>query len=390
MLPLSAAASVVRVNTSLGVIDIELFDAAAPATVANFLSYVQSGAFDNTFFHRSVPGFVIQGGGYVWNTSSNTYSSVTARAPVVNEFSATRSNLRGTVAMAKLGSSPNSATSQWFVNLANNAANLDAQNGGFTVFGKVIGNGMAVVDAIAGIQPRNINPASGGPFDSTPFILPVVNQTITAANLVMVNSATLLPTQSLGFGAAWNLAGNSSDVALDVATSFSDAQRFITVWKWVASASGGSWAFYSPALAAQPGNVLHDYAMSKGYQVLQSIDAGEGYWLNVAADRAGNITVPVGNTVTPAALNTTLQPGWNLAAVGTNPTAKQLTDAQSGGVTTLWAWDNAQSKWYFYAPYLESPGGTALFDYTASKGYLDFTVTGKTLGAGMGFWLNKP
>ncbi|MDD5028626.1 MAG: peptidylprolyl isomerase, partial [Rhodoferax sp.] len=149
----SAWATTVRVETALGVIDIELYDSAAPATVANFLSYLQGGAFDSTFFHRSMPGFVIQGGGYVWNTSTNKVAPVAAKAPVVNEFSAARSNLRGTVAMAKLDGDPDSATSQWFVNLADNAANLDAQNGGFTVFGKVVGNGMAVVDAIAAIQP---------------------------------------------------------------------------------------------------------------------------------------------------------------------------------------------------------------------------------------------
>lgn len=388
LLPLSASASMVRLETSLGVIDIELFDTAAPATVANFLSYVQSGAYDSTFFHRSVPGFIIQGGGYRWNTTSNTVSQVPASPPVVNEFSATRSNLRGTIAMAKLGGDPNSATSQWFFNLANNSANLDNQNGGFTVFGKVIGNGIAVVDAIAGVSPQNINPPAGGPFDSTPFIPPVANNSITAANLVMVTRASVLP-GAVNLASGWNLMGNGSDAPLDVATAFADAQRFVTVWKWVAVPGGGSWAFYSPGLAVKGTTALQDYASSKGYQVLTTVGAGEGYWVNVAQNQAAALTVPYGNAVTSAALSPLLKTGWNLSAVGTTATPKQFADAQTGGVTTLWAWDNPQSKWYFYAPNLATQGGTALSDYIGSKGYLDFVGASKSLGFGVGFWVNK-
>jgi cyclophilin family peptidyl-prolyl cis-trans isomerase len=389
VLPLSASASMVRIETSLGVIDIELFDTAAPATVANFLTYVQSAAYDSTFFHRSVPGFIIQSGGYRWNTTNNTVAPVPANAPVANEFSATRSNLRGTIAMAKLGTSPDSATSQWFVNLANNAANLDSQNGGFTVFGKVIGNGMAVVDAIAGIKPENINAVSGDPFDSTPLIQPV-NQSITAANLAMVTRASVLPS-TVNLADGWNLMGNGSDAPLDVATAFADAKRFVTVWKWVAAAGGGgTWAFYSPVLAATSSTALQDYAAIKGYQVLGSIEAGEGYWVNVAQNQAGTLAVPYGNAVTSAALSPLLKTGWNLSAVGTTATPKQFGDAQTGGVTTLWAWDNSKSQWYFYAPNLATQGGTALADYIISKGYLDFAGAGKSFGFGVGFWVNKP
>ena len=74
------------------------------------------------------------------------------------------SNIRGTIAMAKLGGDPNSATSQWFINLADNSANLDTQNGGFTVFGHVTGNGMSVADAIAMLNRVNV----GSPFDALP------------------------------------------------------------------------------------------------------------------------------------------------------------------------------------------------------------------------------
>jgi cyclophilin family peptidyl-prolyl cis-trans isomerase len=187
--PMSAFATTVRMQTSLGVIDIELMDTAAPATVANFLSYVASGAYVNSFIHRSVPGFIIQGGGYGWDSSVNRVYNIPANAPVVNEFSSSRSNLRGTIAMAKLGGNPNSATNQWFFNLADNSANLDGQNGGFTVFGQVVGDGMQVVDAIAAKPIVN----AGSPFDNLPLITVPTNGTITAQNLILITAVTVLP-----------------------------------------------------------------------------------------------------------------------------------------------------------------------------------------------------
>ena len=155
----SVNASIVRMETSLGGFDIELFDNGAPITVSNFISYVQDGDYANSFIHRIVPGFIIQGGGFKYE--SNTFSSVHVDAPIVNE--SILSNVRGTIAMATLSGDPDSATSQWFFNLADNSANLDFQNGGFTVFGKVLGNGMDIVDAIAALPTypflQNINPA---------------------------------------------------------------------------------------------------------------------------------------------------------------------------------------------------------------------------------------
>jgi cyclophilin family peptidyl-prolyl cis-trans isomerase len=157
---------------------VELFDQAGgnrlrttPATAANFLAYVDGGSYQNTFIHRSVPGFVVQGGGFtVANGQSGiSIGSVAQRDPVVNEPKPTgtsaANNVRGTIAMAKLGSDPNSATNQWFFNLADNSANLDAQNGGFTVFGRVLGSGMAAVDEMAKV-PRF---GYASPFDTVPL-----------------------------------------------------------------------------------------------------------------------------------------------------------------------------------------------------------------------------
>lgn len=155
---------VVRMETNLGNLDIELYDEAAPITVENFLNYVNSGRYNGTFIHRSVPGFIIQGGGYF--PTSTAIEAVTADPAIANEFDASRSNIRGTIAMAKLPGNPNSATSEWFFNLADNSANLDAQNGGFTVFGQVLDDGMDVVDAIAALTIVNC----GGNFTTLPLI----------------------------------------------------------------------------------------------------------------------------------------------------------------------------------------------------------------------------
>lgn len=377
---LSSFATTVRMHTSLGDIDVLLMDEAAPATVANFLDYVRAGAYANSFIHRSVPGFVIQGGGFRWNSATNGVASVAANAPVVNEFSSTRSNLRGTIAMAKLGGDPNSATSQWFFNLADNSANLDNQNGGFTVFGQVIGNGMQVVDAIAALPVVNANGTStSGPFGSLP-LLTVPTAGITAQNLVMLDSVTVL--SELPISPGWNLLGNGGSAPIDVAAAFSDANRFATVWKWIAPNS--AWAFYAPSLAAQGGTALADFAASGGYELLTSIDGGEGFWVN--AREATSLALPGGSAI--GAAGRTLVKGWNLVSIGETATPRQFCDARTGTVTTLWAWDAAANAWYFYAPGLDASGGLASF--IAARGYLDFSAGNKALGPGIGFWVNVP
>lgn len=158
-LPQPALATIVRMETNVGAINVELYDTQAPLTVTNFLYYVNRGDYSNTVIHRSIPGFVIQGGGYV-NVNifgANLFYDFPKAAPVQNEFSPSRSNVRGTIAMAKVGGNPDSATSEWFFNLADNSANLDSQNGGFTVFGSVLDSGMDVVDAVAKLDITAIN-----------------------------------------------------------------------------------------------------------------------------------------------------------------------------------------------------------------------------------------
>jgi cyclophilin family peptidyl-prolyl cis-trans isomerase len=136
------AGTLAQFRTLLGDIEVELFDADKPTTVQNFLRYVQAGAYQNSIMHRWKPGFVIQGGGfYITNrfTTNATFAAVPHFDPIVNEFHTARilTNGYGTIAMARVSGDTNSATSQWFFNLADNTE-LDTAEGGYTVFGKVV------------------------------------------------------------------------------------------------------------------------------------------------------------------------------------------------------------------------------------------------------------
>ena len=136
----------IRFETSLGDITIEMLEKEAPVTTANFLKYVDDQFFDATIFHRIVPGFVIQGGGLTAD-----FSQKRTRTPVKNEADNGLLNERGTLSMARTDS-PHSATSQFFVNLKDNDF-LDYRPGhhGYAVFGRVV-DGMEVIDKIAAVR----------------------------------------------------------------------------------------------------------------------------------------------------------------------------------------------------------------------------------------------
>lgn len=178
--------SAVRMTTVLGSFDIALFGQQKPITVANFLKYVDQGRYfiidprtgqlASSFIHRKVPNFVIQGGGYLGTVDSTQTAIqptlVLRDPPIQNEPGI--SNKRGTIAMAQSGADPNSATSQWFINLADNGgppANLDIRfmdGGPYTVFGRVVGSGMTVVDAIAAVPHYDFS-GSGSAFRELPL-----------------------------------------------------------------------------------------------------------------------------------------------------------------------------------------------------------------------------
>ncbi len=148
LLPLAAQDKnpVVELDTSLGKIKIELFPDKAPATVKNFLKYVDDKFYDGTVFHRVIPDFMIQGGGFEQELKEKK-----TMPPIKNE--AGLDNKRGTISMARTND-PDSATAQFFINLKDNAF-LDPQNArdkvGYAVFGKVV-DGMGVVDAIQRVE----------------------------------------------------------------------------------------------------------------------------------------------------------------------------------------------------------------------------------------------
>jgi peptidyl-prolyl cis-trans isomerase B (cyclophilin B) len=156
----TAANPRVLLNTSSGDITLELDAVNAPVSCSNFLAYVTSGHYDGTIFHRVIPGFMIQGGGFTADMVQKATSG-----PIANEAANGLKNGRGTIAMART-SNPHSATNQFFINLANNGfLNYTAetvQGWGYAVFGKVI-EGMEVVDAIAQVATGTHGPHSDVP-----------------------------------------------------------------------------------------------------------------------------------------------------------------------------------------------------------------------------------
>lgn len=186
----------VRVNTTKGNFDIILYPDSTPKTVDNFLAYVDDNLYNNSFFHRAPTDFVVQGGGFR-HTAGAGFEKIPTFPAVVNEPGL--SNVRGTVAMAKIGGDPNSATNQFFVNLADNSGGLpalDTQNGGFTVFGRVATPGLTVVDAINALPKADYDITVGAEtstFEDVPVDAASAPVSLDPALLVKVSSVTFPP-----------------------------------------------------------------------------------------------------------------------------------------------------------------------------------------------------
>jgi peptidyl-prolyl cis-trans isomerase A (cyclophilin A) len=160
----SSVNPIVEFDTSLGKFEVQLNPQAAPKTVANFLSYVNSGFYNGTIFHRVIPNFMIQGGGF-----SKEMQEKPTRPPIVNEAKNGLHNTLGTIAMARTND-PNSASAQFFINTVDNSSSLDytsPDNPGYTVFGKVV-QGISTVMKISATPTSSV-----GPYENVPKI-PVV------------------------------------------------------------------------------------------------------------------------------------------------------------------------------------------------------------------------
>lgn len=141
------AGTIVEVQTSLGSFFIELNEEAAPVTAGNFLNYVTSGRYNNTFIHGTTGGSLIRGGGYTYNSCTVGPEPIQTDGAIAFEETGL-SNLDGTIAALHPSGNANGATSQWFINMGNDPG-LDTQDGGYAVFGKVLGDGLDVVRSIS-------------------------------------------------------------------------------------------------------------------------------------------------------------------------------------------------------------------------------------------------
>ncbi len=216
------AESAVRVVTNLGTMDFILYNTATPQTVTNFLSYVNNpsstGNYNGAVFHRSMPGFIVQGGAFKVQSAPNNFTATTTTASPINEPGI--SNLRGTVAMAKTELGPSTATNQFFVNLANNSSNLDNQNGGFTAFARVALSGMAVADAMAALPIVNTGANINGVANASLTDWPLTSASASMDTTKVVSITSAAPVAVLSY----SVTGNTNPSAVSASISGTNVQ----------------------------------------------------------------------------------------------------------------------------------------------------------------------
>jgi cyclophilin family peptidyl-prolyl cis-trans isomerase len=208
----------VTLNTSSGPINLTLLDRTAPQTVANFVDYVNNGSYNNSIFHRlanlggSGAPQIIQGGGFALQTDPTTMAvtnitSIPQGPAVANEFNANHPDTVGTIAMAKLGGNPNSATNQFFFNLTDNSQTLGgSNNGGFTVFGNVDATGQSTLNTLVQLDSVSDQSQFNGAFNTIPLPFfqhgnndPNFPTDTTAQNYDVINSVTLHQNDALTY-----------------------------------------------------------------------------------------------------------------------------------------------------------------------------------------------
>lgn len=219
------AGTIVNFSSELGDFSVELFDDDTPITVANFLKYVNTNRYNGVIIHRSLPNFVIQGGLIAADKAvgdQGVFAEIFTDPNIVNEPKF--SNIRGTIAMAKLPGDPDSASSQWFINVGDNSLDLDSQNGGFTVFGRVLENGMDIVDEINALNRTRVLFSGIATLDDVPLINWSLGDPIGVANLVDI-SISVAPPAPNRFDAASGLL----DIKIDAGASGLAALSFAIV-----------------------------------------------------------------------------------------------------------------------------------------------------------------
>jgi cyclophilin family peptidyl-prolyl cis-trans isomerase len=254
----ACAQTLAQFHTPVGDLLVELADTDKPVTVQNFLRYVSQGRYQNMFIHRWEPGFVIQGDGYHTSgrfTADPGIAAVPDFGTITNEFSIGRrlSNLYATIAMARVAGMTDSASSQWFFNLADNVA-LDAVDGGFTVFGRVVAGTNALerfnnVSLTNGIYRISL----GAPLDKLPVVLAAPTNSPTFEDLVNVDiSLPARPRLQLSAHSAggWRLAWNSVS---NVINRLEAATSLPAVWQTLiaTNGNGGVMEMVDPTTAAQ-------------------------------------------------------------------------------------------------------------------------------------------
>jgi len=285
LLPMAATANNVLIETPLGNIEIEMLEDDAPNTVAKFLEYVNGGNYADSFIHRLEPGFVMQGGGFFW-TEDNRAGNVPYSGTIANEFKV--SNTRGTVAMAR-EDDPDSATSQWFINLDDNL-HLDTLNGGFTVFARVV-SGMDVVDAINEMETYYDSPS----FSNLPLIDYTEGEAYVRENFVITTMTDLgAPPQPFVMNPGLN------DAWYEPATS--GQGFFITVLPTMGKVIA-SWFTFDTELAPEdaPGNLAG--AGQRWMQAIGDIDGNTAVLTNHITtgglfDEPGTVTTTEDGTIT--------------------------------------------------------------------------------------------
>ncbi len=240
-----AIGTVVHFATNAGAYDVELLDSEAGATVTNFLSYVTSGAYQNMFVHRANAGSAkfMQGGSF--KVTNSQITSVATTGTIDGQFNPANGNVAGTLAMALTAAGPNSGTSGWFVNAIDNSAAFDG--GEYTVFGRVIGDGLTVVKQISDLSQANLNTLySSSALASVPLNANPANTSITgtvataSGSTILTGTGTLFTSQLtvgesvvLGTGKAFFVSSIQSDTSLTLTQSATSTASGLAVKKHV-------------------------------------------------------------------------------------------------------------------------------------------------------------